>query len=213
MEYHKIFIITGPSAVGKSSLVKRVWSSDGDMRLGKSFRTRPDRGGDNDGLTVYMDDERFKEHLANDDFIAYTNIYGYLYGTLRETWDTALNCGHGDIIQAMDFEGIRQVKQSKYASRLVSIYLLPAAIVELRQRIDARKGTDMSKKLRKEAIQHELLDWDKYDYCLINYSLDDTQDKIRQIVNYERLRVKRRQVHSIHVDTLKASFIYRPEDI
>ena len=136
-----MFIIEGPSGTGKGTIAKEVLKRDPNIKFSVSVTTRKQREGEVDGVDYYfVTNEQYDEFLAQDAFYEHVDSqYGDRYGTLRSEVDSFINVGQ-DVLFDMDWLGARQMK-SKAAEDVVTIYLLPPSIKELRERLE-RRGTD-----------------------------------------------------------------------
>lgn len=135
-----------------------------------------------------MTDEQYNEFLAQDAFYEYVDSqYGSRYGTLRSEVDSFINVGQ-DVIFDMDWAGARQMKK-KAGSDVVTIYLLPPSIKELRHRLENR-GTDSQEVIEKRMsiILDKVSHWDEFDYVIVNVDLQETVTKIQKIISGERMK-------------------------
>jgi guanylate kinase len=126
--------------------------------------------------------------LAQDAFYEHVDSqYGDRYGTLRSEVDSFINVGQ-DVLFDMDWMGARQMK-SKAADDVVTIYLLPPSIKELRERLE-RRGTD-SKELidkRMALILDKMSHWEEFDYVIVNVDIEETVAKVQKIISGERMK-------------------------
>jgi guanylate kinase len=187
-----MFIIEAPSGTGKTTVVKKLLEQDKKLNWSVSVTTRAPRAGEQNGVDYYfISDEEYDKLLQEDAFYEHVDSqYGSRYGTLRSEVDEFLNIGQ-DVLFDMDWEGMRQMKD-KAPDDVVSVYLLPPSIKELRRRLEGR-STDSKEIIEKrmglvlEKMQH----WTEYDYVVICGDLDQTVDTIRQIFSAERMKRKR----------------------
>ena len=187
-----MFIIEAPSGTGKTTVVKKLLEQDKKLNWSVSVTTRAPRAGEQNGVDYYfISDEEYDKLLREDAFYEHVDSqYGSRYGTLRSEVDEFLNIGQ-DVLFDMDWEGMRQMK-AKAPDDVVSVYLLPPSIKELRRRLEGR-STDSKEIIEKrmglvlEKMQH----WTEYDYVVICGDLDQTVDTIRQIFSAERMKRKR----------------------
>ncbi len=187
-----MFIIEAPSGTGKTTVVKKLLEQDKKLNWSVSVTTRAPRAGEQNGVDYYfISDEEYDKLLQEDAFYEHVDSqYGSRYGTLRSEVDEFLNIGQ-DVLFDMDWEGMRQMK-AKAPDDVVSVYLLPPSIKELRRRLEGR-STDSKEIIEKrmglvlEKMQH----WTEYDYVVICGDLDQTVDTIRQIFSAERMKRKR----------------------
>ena len=187
-----MFIIEAPSGTGKTTVIKKLLEQDKKLNWSVSVTTRAPRAGEQNGVDYYfIGDAEYDKLLKEDAFYEHVDSqYGSRYGTLRSEVDGFLNVGQ-DVLFDMDWEGLRQMK-SKAPDDVVSVYMLPPSIKELRRRLEGR-STDSKEIIEKrmglvlEKMQH----WTEYDYVVICDDVDQTVDTIRQIFSAERMKRKR----------------------
>lgn len=184
-----MFVIEGPSGTGKGTIAKEVLRRDPNIKFSVSVTTRQKREGEVDGVDYYfVTDEQYDEFLDQDAFYEHVDSqYGGRYGTLRSEVDSFINVGQ-DVLFDMDWLGARQMKE-KAKDDVVTIYLLPPSIKELRQRLENR-GTD-SKELidkRMSLILDKMSHWDEFDYVIVNVDIEETVAKVQKIISGERMK-------------------------
>ncbi len=184
-----MFIIEAPSGTGKGTVIKELLKADANIKFSVSVTTRPPREGEVDGVDYYfVTDAQYDEFLAQDAFYEYVNSqYGSRYGTLRSEVDSFINVGQ-DVIFDMDWAGARQMRE-KAGADVVTIYLLPPSIKELRRRLENR-GTDTQEVIeqRMGIILDKVSHWNEFDYVIVNVSLEETVAKIQRIISGERMK-------------------------
>ena len=198
-----MFIIEAPSGTGKSAVVKELLRCDPNIKFSVSVTTRKPREGEVDGKDYYfIDDAQYNEYLKQDAFYEYVDSqYGSRYGTLRSEVDSFINVGE-DVLFDMDWEGARQMK-AKAKDDVVTIYLLPPSIKELRSRLENR-GTDSKETIEKRMnlTAEKLKHWNEFDYVLVNVNLEDTIKKVQRIISGERMKRVRQTGLQSFVDEL-----------
>ena len=198
-----MFIIEAPSGTGKSVVIKELLRQDSNLKFSVSVTTREKREGEVDGLDYhYINDAQYDEFLAQDAFYEYVNSqYGNRYGTLRSEVDSFINVGK-DVVFDVDWEGMRQIKE-KAPNEVVSIYLLPPSIKELRRRLEKR-GTDSKEVIEKRMalIVEKLKHWNEFDYAIVNVDVDETVTKIQKIISCERMKRVRQVGINVFVNAL-----------
>lgn len=184
-----MFIIEGPSGIGKGTVVKELLKRDGNIKFSVSVTTREKRVGEQDGVDYYfINDQQYDEFLAQDAFYEYVNSqYGPRYGTLRSEVDSFINVGQ-DVLFDMDWLGARQMRE-KAGDDVVTIYLLPPSIKVLRERLEKR-GTDSKETIEKRmnVLLDKMSHWNEFDYVIVNENLEDTVFKIQKIISGERMK-------------------------
>ncbi len=184
-----MFIIEAPSGTGKSTIVKELLKQDSNLKFSVSVTTRKPREGEKEGVDYYyITDEKYDELLKQDAFYEYVNSqYGSRYGTLRSEVDSFINVGQ-DVIFDMDWIGARQMRQ-KAPNDVVTIYLLPPSVKEVRRRLEDRK-TDSKETIEKRMnlIAEKLKHWDEFDYVIVNADIEETVRKVQRVISGERMK-------------------------
>ncbi len=198
-----MFIIEAPSGTGKSTVIKELLKQDHNLKFSVSVTTRKPREGEKEGVDYYyISDEQYNDFLAQDAFYEYVDSqYGSRYGTLRSEVDSFINVGQ-DVIFDMDWIGARQMRL-KAPDDVVSIYLLPPSVKEVRRRL-INRGTDSMEVINKrmDLIVEKIKHWREFDYVLVNADVEETIKKIQKIISCERMK-RVRQTGLFHfVDSL-----------
>ncbi|MBO7556241.1 MAG: guanylate kinase [Alphaproteobacteria bacterium] len=189
-----MFLIDAPSGTGKGTIIKELMKRDDKLRFSVSVTTRPPRNNEVDGVDYYfISDEQYDKYKAEDAFYEYVDSqYGNRYATLRSEVDSFLNVGE-DVIFDIDWVGARQMKE-KAPDQVVTIYMLPPSIKELRRRLEGRK-TDSQEVIDKRMgmVVDKLVHWQEFDYVVVCDTVEDTVEKIRRIISGERMKRVRQQ--------------------
>ncbi len=184
-----MFIIEGPSGTGKGAVCREVLAQDEHIKFSVSVTTREKREGEVDGVDYYfISDEEYDKLVKEDAFYERVDSqYGHRYGTLRSEVDSFLNVGE-DVLFDMDWAGARQMRE-KAPDDVVTIYLLPPSIKELRRRLTGR-GTDSEETISKRMAQfcEKVSHWNEFDYVIVNVNLDETVCKVQKIISGERMK-------------------------
>ena len=184
-----MFVIEAPSGTGKTTLIKKLLAQDENLKFSVSVTTRPKREGEVDGVVYYyVTDAEYDKLVKEDAFYEKVDSqYGSRYGTLRSEVDSFINVGQ-DVVFDMDWVGLRQMKE-KAPNDVVSIYMLPPSIKELRKRLEGR-NTDSQEVIDKRMalIADKMQHWVEYDYVVICDEPDQTVDTIQQIFSAERMK-------------------------
>ena len=139
MSEAKLFILSGPSGVGKGTIVSEVLKEDPDIHLSVSATTRSPRKGEVRGVSYYfMEDGEFRSEIEAGGFLEYADVHGHFYGTPKAPVLEKLAEGR-DVILEIDVQGAMQVKETYPEG--VFIFILPPSLGELRRRIEDR-GTE-----------------------------------------------------------------------
>ncbi len=199
-----MFIIEGPSGIGKGTICKELLKRDKNIKFSVSVTTRKKRETEVDGVDYFFySEEKYNKLLGEDAFYEHVESqYGHKYGTLKSEVDSFINVGQ-DVLFDMDWVGARQMKE-KAGDKVVTIYLLPPSIKELRQRLEGR-GTDSKEVIdkRMNMVLEKLQYWEEFDYVVVNVDLEDTVAKIQRIISGERMKqVRQEQGLKEHADKL-----------
>ncbi|PTV96103.1 guanylate kinase [Halanaerobium saccharolyticum] len=182
-----LFVLSGPSGVGKNTVLDKLFKNFEGVSYSVSATTRERREGEVEGEDYFFISEaEFKEIEAEDGFIESAVVHGHYYGTPKKFVDQKLDEGE-DIILEIDTQGAKQVRE-KYPEAIY-IFLVPPSLEELENRLDKRGSeSDKSKNLRLKNARQELKEVHKYDYEVINDSLSDAVREIKKIIIKEQKR-------------------------
>ncbi len=183
----QLFIISGPSGVGKGTIAKRLLDET-DVTFSVSMTTRKPRPGEIEGISYYfVSDEEFDRTIAENGFLEYAGNFGNRYGTPIAPILENLEAGK-DVLLDIDIQGALNVR--KLYPNGVFIFILPPNMAELRKRITGR-GTETEDSLKKrlgKALE-EISYIDKYDYCIVNGELEEAVTRAKAILVAEHSRV------------------------
>lgn len=202
-----LIILSSPSGAGKSTLARRLRAWDPSINFSVSATTRSPRSGEVDGRDyVFMGAAEFKRVVAEGGMLEHAHVFGNFYGSPAEPVREAAEAGR-DVLFDIDWQGAQQIKNSAMRDGVLSIFILPPSIAELRRRLVMR-GQDEEEVIAKRMIRSwdEISHWDGYDFVLINDDLDATEERLRSIVTAERLRRTRRPGLVEHVRRLQGEF-------
>ncbi|MFN8218349.1 MAG: guanylate kinase [Solirubrobacterales bacterium] len=180
----KVFVITGPSGVGKGTLIKRLLAACPNLELSISATTRPPRAGEADGVDYYfLSPEAFERRIEEKDFLEFATYSGNRYGTLRSEVERRLQAGHSVVLE-IEVQGAQQVRQAKSDS--VQIFIAPPDPAVLRERL-AGRGTDSAEAIDKrlETAEIELASQGDFDYRVVNDDLGRAAEELVGIVRAE----------------------------
>ena len=202
-----LIILSSPSGAGKSTLARRLREWDPTIRFSISATTREARPGENNGADYhFVDESTFKGMVHDGEMLEHAHVFGNFYGSPKQPVMHAIEEGC-DVLFDIDWQGAQQIQKSALSGHVLSIFLLPPSIDELRRRLESR-GQDASEtiKRRMQRSWDEISHWDAYDYVLINDDLDETEVRLRTIVTAERLRASQQPGLLDHVRGLQAEF-------
>jgi guanylate kinase len=178
----KVFVITGPSGVGKGTLIKRLLVACRNLELSISATTREPREGEVDGRDYhFLTRQQFDERIAEDDFLEFATYSDNRYGTLRSEVEKRLDAGHSVVLE-IEVQGAQQVRATDVDS--VQIFISPPDPAVLRERLLGR-GTDSGEAIDKrlEVAKQELAVRDDFDFQVVN---DDVERATEQLVGIVR---------------------------
>ena len=182
-----MFILSSPSGAGKTTMSRMLLERDEDIQLSVSATTRPPRPGEVDGTHYhFVDEATFDAMVADDEFYEWAHVFGHRYGTPKGHIRAGLKDGR-DYLFDIDWQGTQQLYQ-KDQQDAVSVFILPPSIGELRRRLESR-GTDDPGVIdaRMERARGEISHWAEYDYVVVNDDLDACFEKVRTILEAERM--------------------------
>ncbi len=180
----KVFVITGPSGVGKGTLIRELLSRCPNLELSISATTREPRAGEEDGVHYhFLSPEEFSRRREQNDFLEFAAYSGNHYGTLRSEVEQRLDAGHSVVLE-IEVQGAQQVRAAKPDS--IQIFIAPPDPAVLRKRL-AGRGTDSAEAIDKrlETAEIELASQGDFDHLIVNDDLEVATEKLVGIVREE----------------------------
>lgn len=177
----KVFVITGPSGVGKGTLIGMIRDRVPMLELSTSATTRAPRQGEVDGRDYhFLSREEFARRADDNDFLEHAAYSGHRYGTLRSEVERRL-AGGASVVLEIEVQGARQVRAAMPAAVLV--FIAPPNPGSLRERLEGR-GTDDSEAIseRLRTAEIELDAQQEFKYVITNDDLERAGDELERIV-------------------------------
>ena len=187
-----ILILSSPSGAGKTTLTRMLMQDSAlDLTLSVSVTTRKQRSSEVDGIHYrFIDPREFERMKAAGQLLEWAEVHGNGYGTPREPVEKVLAQGR-DMLFDIDWQGAKQVRE-RLGDDVVSIFVLPPSMWELRARLERRaEDTASSIEARFDSARREIERWRDYHYVVVNDDLKRAFGDVVTIVTAERLRARR----------------------
>ncbi len=187
MKRGKLFTMSGPSGVGKGTIVRELMKVCPNLRLSISCTTRGPRNGEIEGVHYFfVTKERFNEMVAAGDMLEWANVHTDTYGTPRFYVEQMLSEGK-DVLLEIDVQG--SLKVMEMLPDTVGIFILPPNREELVRRLTGRNSEDKKKQeTRIRNAEWELHQAEKYHYSIVNANLNEAVRQVRSVIEAEHLR-------------------------
>ena len=190
----KLIVISGPSGAGKSTVVFKALEGRSDCCFSVSVTTRKPRPNEVDGREYFfVDPDRFKEMIANNELLEHAEYVANSYGTPRAYVEKKLEEGL-NVILDIEVQGARQVRDAMPEATM--IFFIPPSMEELERRLRGR-GTDSERKIQARLYrareEYELADF--YDYIIVNDDVETAANEFSAIITAENCRFNNRKFY------------------
>ena len=177
----RVFVITGPSGVGKGTLIRGLMERLPKLELSVSATTRAPRPGEADGVDYhFLTREQFDERVAAGDFVEHADYAGRSYGTLRSELQERIRAGVPVVLE-IEVQGARQVRSAM--GEAVQVFIAPPSLEALRARLIGRGTDDLAEVERRLRVaEQELEAQPEFAYVVVNDRLDEALDRLAAVV-------------------------------
>ena len=185
-----LFIVSAPSGAGKTTLVERLVQVLPNLRMSRSYTSRPARDGEHDGVDYnFISRTEFERRITDCEFLEWADVFGNLYGTGAADVEKMLNAGQ-DVVLVIDVQGARQVKARGVDHS--AIFVMPPSFQALERRLRGRsKDSEEQMQRRLDTARAEASSYVDYDYVIVNDELEPTVVRLQEIIAAERSRTHR----------------------
>ena len=182
----RLIVLTGPSGVGKDTVLRELFALDPALEYCVSYTTRPPRPGEIEGVSYwFVDEATFRAMIERDEFFEWSTVYGELKGRTYASVDKAVASGKATVIK-IDVQGATKVRE-RIGDVGIYIYLLPPSMEALQQRLVERATEDpTSLHARQELAVAELALKDTYDHQVVNDDAKRAAQEIEGIIQAAR---------------------------
>ena len=179
-----LVVITGPSGVGKTTIIESLLKSDPGLKYSTSLTSRQPRPDGMDGTDYrFISPEEFQEKIKNGEFAEWSKVYGKYYGRLKKDLEELMRSG--DVLVGIDVQGAMKLR-TKYPKGIF-IFILPRSEAALEAQLRGRRADDeASIKIRLDAALQEMKQANDFDYAVVNDKIDKTVKEVQSILSVER---------------------------
>ena len=180
-----MIILSSPSGAGKTTLVKKLSEKD-NFEISISHTTRHPRPNEkqNDDY-FFVDEQKFKRLINNEEFLEYAKVFNNFYGTTRTPVIDKLNKGK-NVLFDIDWQGADQIKNKKLDYKLITFFILPPSKEVLFERLSKRHINDkLIARERLKQFERDMMHWINYDYVVVNNDLNECYLKITNLIDAE----------------------------
>ncbi|RAP30251.1 guanylate kinase [Candidatus Marinamargulisbacteria bacterium SCGC AG-343-D04] len=177
----KIIIISGPSGVGKGTIISKILKEVDFLELATSATTRQKRKGERDNKEYYfLSEKEFSLHIDSDGFLEWCHVHQAKYGTLKSEVDR-INSNNKIVLLEIDTQGAKKIK--KAVPNALFIFIAPPSLDALNERLvnrNTESSEDLTKRLK--TAEEEIKQTELYDFVVINDIVSDATDQIVAVV-------------------------------
>ena len=186
-----LLVLSSPSGAGKSSISRAILAEDENIMLSVSATTRSMRESEVEGIDYnFYTKDKFQSMIDKNQFIEYAKVFDNYYGTPARPVLDALDEGT-DVMFDVDWQG-GQILANKFTHDIVKIFILPPSISELENRLKKRaQDSNEVIKMRMKKSEVEISHWNEYDWVIINHDFKESVEKVKSIIQSERLKKNR----------------------
>ena len=192
----RIIVVSGPSGVGKTTLVETILEHSSSIVRSVSATTRLPRSGETDGVDYhFLPKSEFERLIEQNGLVEWTKYGENYYGTLKSTLESTIKAGK-DIVLTIDVDGAIQLK--KLGLSCLLIFILPPSVQILRQRLEERKTeteSELNQRLERAKAEFDLVAY--YDYCVVNDQIPLAIQQLIKIIEVDKFRIDENLVQSI----------------
>jgi guanylate kinase len=176
----RVFVITGPSGVGKGTLIRTLRERMPELELSVSATTRPPRPGEQDGVDYhFLTDADFQRRVDAGEFVEHATYSGRRYGTLRAELERRLRAGHPVVLE-IEVQGARQVRRTM--PEALQVFIAPPSPEALRERL-IRRGTDSEEQMQRRLAraEEELAARSEFEHVIVNDDLETAVAELERL--------------------------------
>ena len=188
-----VLVISSPSGAGKTTICKKLIDEVDGVDLSVSVTTRKKRREEIEGKHYFFkSDYEFNKLIKQNEFLEHANVFGYLYGTLKNEVISKIKKGT-DVIVDIDWQGTRQIEKH-LPQDIVKVFILPPSMKELESRLGKRASENKKDFItRMSEAKKEISHYKEYDFVIVNKEIQIALNQIKMILFSERLR-RHRQI-------------------
>ncbi len=192
-----LIVISGPSGAGKDTICNKLVHDNSNLWISISMTSREPRGMEKEGVDYFfVTKEVFEERIKNNYFLEYASYNNNYYGTPKDKIEDYLNSGI-DVILVIDIQGAINIK--KIMPSALFIFIMPPNMETLKNRLINRKTESREKVVERfKTAYNEINNFKKYNYVVVNDTVDNATHKVKSIIQAEKCRVDR--IEDIHLD-------------